>query len=144
MRQPCASYLAAMAIGEFTEVETTAPNGVPIRDYVATGLVEDARALFGRIGEMLAFFAELFGPYPFSEYGVVVPDAATGTAMENQTVSLFGRDMLEEGLADPSFEYGYIAHELAHQWFGDSVTPEQWQDIWRTRWLAGWIGPSRR
>lgn len=138
MRQPCASYLVAMVIGEFTEVKTTAPNGVPIRDYFAPGLVENARALFGRTGEMLAFFAGLFGPYPFDEYGVVVPDAETGTAMENQTMSLFGRDMLEEGLADPTFEYAYISHELAHQWFGNSVTPERWQDIWLNEGFASY------
>jgi aminopeptidase N len=137
-RKPCASYLVAMAIGEFTEVKTTAPNGVPIRDYYATGLVEDARALFGRTGEMLAFFADLFGPYPFDEYGVVVPDAETGTAMENQTASLFGRDMLEEGLADPTFEYAYISHELAHQWFGDSVSLKRWQDIWLNEGFASY------
>jgi aminopeptidase N len=138
MRQPCASYLAAMAIGEFTEVKTAVPNGVPIRDYYATGLVEDARGLFARTGEMLTFFAGLFGPYPFDEYGVVVPDAQTGTAMENQTMSLFGRDMLEEGLADPTFEYAYISHELAHQWFGNSVTPERWRDIWLNEGFASY------
>ncbi len=138
MRQPCASYLVALAIGEFTEMKMTAPKGVPIRDYFAPELAEDAASLFGRTGEMLTFFAQLFGPYPFDEYGVVVPDTETGTAMENQTMSLFGRDMLEEGLADPTFEYGYISHELAHQWFGDSVTPERWQDIWLSEGFASY------
>jgi aminopeptidase N len=136
MEQPCASYLAAMVIGEFVLDESTAPNGVPIRNYFATGLADDAREVFARTGEMLAFFAETFGPYPFEEYGVVLPDVTTGLAMENQTMSLFGRDLLEYGKAEWSFSYEYISHELAHQWFGDSVSPATWQDIWLNEGFA--------
>ena len=99
MRQPCASYLAAMAIGEFSEMRSRPrPTACLSATTSPPSLAGRRRGrLFARTGEMLAFFAELFGPYPFEEYGVVVPDAETGTAMENQTMSLFGRDMLREG-----------------------------------------------
>ena len=95
MQQPLASYLAAVSVDEYVLSESVAPNGVRIRDYFAAELAEEAKAAFARTGEVLAYFAELFGPYPFEEYGVVVPSVNTGAAMENQSLSLFGRDLLE-------------------------------------------------
>jgi aminopeptidase N len=74
---------------------------------------------------MLAFFSELFGHYPFDAYGIVIVDFPRDApaAMETQTLSQHGRD--EYSLS----EY-MIAHELAHQWFGNSVSLKNWQDIW--------------
>jgi aminopeptidase N len=140
MRQPCASCVAAVVIGELTLEETTAPNGVPIRNYFAPNLAEDAHIVFERTGEMLAFFDELFGPYPFEVYGVVVPDAEIETEMENQTMSLFGNDVADEARSDPTDKDWLVAHELAHQWFGNSVTIERWQDIWLSEGFATYAG----
>jgi hypothetical protein len=70
---------------------------------------------------MLAFFAERFGPYPFDAYGVLAHDVLTGFALETQTISLFDSRVAQEWT---------VAHELAHQWFGNSVTPATWSDIW--------------
>ena len=136
MRQPLANYLAAVAIGEFTVEEMVAPNGVAIRNYFDSELAEDAQEAFARTGEVLAYFSEVFGPYPFEAYGVVVPDVYTEAAMENQTLSLFGRDLLEGPMADATLGEIYLSHELAHQWFGDSVTLGKWQDIWLNEGFA--------
>ncbi len=136
MRQPLAGYLAAVSVDEYVIVESVAPNGVPIRDFFAKGLVEAAQAAFCRTGEVLSFFSELFGPYPFEAYGVVVPSVETGAAMENQTLSLFGRDVLEHRMSDPLVGAVYLSHELAHQWFGNSVTISGWQDIWLNEGFA--------
>jgi aminopeptidase N len=136
MRQPLASYLAAVTVGEYAVEESTAPNGVPIRNYFAPELVGEAKAMFAETGDVLAYYAELFGPYPFDTYGVVVPDVETGMAMENQTLSLFGRDMLERGMSDVTEAVFYLSHELAHQWFGNSLTVERWQDIWLNEGFA--------
>lgn len=136
MRQPLASYLAAVSVDEYVIVRSIAPNGVPIRDFYAKELAERAQAAFSRTGEVLAFYADLFGPYPFEEYGVVVPSVETGAAMENQTLSLFGRDILERRMSDPVVGAIFLSHELAHQWFGNSVSIDRWQDIWLNEGFA--------
>ncbi|MFH0917189.1 MAG: M1 family metallopeptidase [bacterium] len=136
MRQPLASYLAAVTIGKYEVQEMTAPNGVPIRNYFAPEVAEAAEAAFARTGEVMTFYADLFGAYPFEAYGVVVPDVDTGAAMENQTLALFGRDVLVKRMSDPILGAVYLSHELAHQWFGNSVTITRWKDIWLNEGFA--------
>jgi aminopeptidase N len=136
MRQPLASYLAAVSIGEYVLEESEAPNGVPIRNYLASELAGTAHDLFTPTEAMVAYFAEQFGPYPFEAYGVVVPLADTDAAMENQTMSLFGSDVLERLSSGATVRDVYLAHELAHQWFGDSVSITRWADIWLNEGFA--------
>jgi aminopeptidase N len=121
------SYLAAVYIAELERVAEEGPEGLPIRNYFPPDLPAAQTSAFRRTGEMIELFSELFGPYPFDVYGVVVMQERLGLAMENQTISVFGEDMLEERI---------VAHELAHQWFGDSVTPGRWQDIWLNEGFA--------
>ena len=144
MRQPLASYLAAVTVGKYVTEEKTLADGVVIRNYFASELAPAAEAVFADTGDALSFFENTFGPYPFDTYGAVVPNAATSTAMENQTLSLFGSDVLEK-MADPGEAEVYLSHELAHQWFGDSVTISRWQDIWLNEGFATyaswlWLG----
>jgi aminopeptidase N len=135
-KQPLASYLAAVTVGDYVVEKSTTSNGVPIRNYFARALSGQATTAFARTGEVLAYYADLFGPYPFEAYGVVVPTADTGAAMENQTLSLFGRDVLQRRLSDQTLGAVYLSHELAHQWFGDSVTITRWKDIWLNEGFA--------
>jgi aminopeptidase N len=140
MDRPMASYLAAVDVGKFTVDSSTSSGGVPIRNYFATDIASVARTTFSQTGEMIDYFVSLFGPYPFAAYGVAVPDGSTdGAAMENQTLSLFGRDVVEymnRRGTDPIERPTFISHELAHQWFGDSVTIETWNDIWLNEGFA--------
>jgi aminopeptidase N len=123
---PMATYLATVQIGRYDVIEQTgAP--VPVRT-LAPSRRDDAvlAATFGRQPEMLAFFSRLFGDYPFSSYTAVITDDELEIPLEAQGLSTFGRNFL-----DTDWEVvRLIAHELSHQWFGNSVTLQRWQDIW--------------
>ena len=129
-----ASYLATINIDELDVETMESANGIPIRNYYSTGLPADVRKPFARQGEMLDYFSELFGPYPFEVYGVFVMDTQFGAALENQTMSIFGMDMID--LDDVEGTELVVAHELAHQWFGDSVSVADWSDIWLNEGFA--------
>ncbi len=138
MEQPMANYVAAVNVGQFTLETSKSPEGVTIRDYFAPDLAAKAHAGFARTGEVIDYFASLFGPYPFPAYGVVAPDADTTGAMENQTLALFGQNFINVTMTDPKWGPIFLSHELAHQWFGDSVTIKQWDDIWLNEGFAGY------
>lgn len=124
---PLASYLATVNIARYKVETATGPNGLPIRNYFPPEIADRARAVFAPTAAMIAYFSSIFGPYPFEAYGVAVIDKNLGFAMETQTMSIFGRDIATQA---PARAEGVVAHELAHQWFGDSVSLETWQDIW--------------
>ena len=127
-RDPMASYLATVDIAEFDLETSKAENGIPIRNYYSSSLPEDVRKPFQRQGEMLVYFSDIFGPYPFEVYGALVMDTNFGAALENQTMSIFGRDMIDTEHVEGTEQV--VAHEMAHQWFGDSVSLADWRDIW--------------
>jgi aminopeptidase N len=132
---PLASYLVAVNIAEFVEERRQGPAGLPIRNFFPPTVADNARRVFAPTAEMIDYFDDLFGPFPFEAYGVVVADRDLGYALEHQTLSLFGRGVAS---ADPASVQTIVAHELAHQWFGDSVSPANWQDIWLNEGFASY------
>jgi aminopeptidase N len=122
---PQASYLSTASIGDF-ELRPTyySSSGVPIVDAVDSNLtasnLETTNASLGRQVEMIDFFESRFGDYPFNSFGSIVDDDSVGYALETQTRPVYSRQASE----------GTVAHELAHMWFGDAVSPRRWQDIW--------------
>ncbi|WP_101523107.1 M1 family metallopeptidase [Nocardioides houyundeii] len=135
------SYLATATIGNFKMQRSTTPGGVPVIDFLDRDLPAAKRARskasLALTGEMVAFFEERFGRYPFVSYGSIVDDNSVGYALETQTRSFFSRDA-DEATA---------AHELAHQWMGDHVGLRRWADIWLNEgWAeyATWLWTEAR
>ena len=124
---PMANYLVTVGVADFDIEEETGPNGLPVRNYFHTNISNSVRNDFDDQVAMLEFFESVFGPYPFEAYGVIVHDLDFGFALETQTLSVFGSGFTNETV---------VSHELAHQWFGNSVTLGNWQDIWLNEGFA--------
>lgn len=135
-RDPMASYLATVHVGDYVTRESKAADGTPIRNYFPADLVEDAQHDFGRVPEMMEFFSEKFGKYPFEVYGNIVMDTNLGgaAALETQTLPLYDRGIVDGKRGAESV----LVHELAHHWFGNSVSPSDWKDIWLNEGLASY------
>ncbi len=128
MDQPMASYLTTVHINDYDVERSTNSSGVPIRNYFLEDTPPEVRATFDDTGAMLDYVADLIAPYPFDAYGVVLLGDPAGWALETQTLSTFGMD----GASDPTV----VMHELAHSWFGNSISPATWQDIWLNEGFA--------
>ncbi|MFI6905092.1 M1 family metallopeptidase [Nonomuraea sp. NPDC050394] len=117
---PMASYLASVQIGRYQLGDL--PGEVPQRLAVPASAAMRARRALARQDRMMGVFTEWFGPYPFAEYAVVVTEDDLEIPVEAQGMSIFGPSQLAEERL--------VAHELAHQWFGNSLTLAHWRDIW--------------
>ncbi|MCX5392224.1 M1 family metallopeptidase [Streptomyces sp. NPDC006482] len=126
--EPMASYLATVAIGRYETTTATATGSLPVLTAAEPSVAARSAALRGEIPGILARQAERFGPYPFSAAGAIVTkDGTLGYALETQTRPVFPA---------ASFDRPTLVHELAHQWFGNSVTPATWQDLWLNEGFA--------
>ena len=123
--QPMATYLATVQIGRYDVVALDAGE-VPVSVAAPRDLHSRLGDTFGRQVDMLGCFVELFGDYPFDAYQVVVTEDDLEIPLESQGLSTFGCNFLT---ADWDAER-LVAHELAHQWFGNSLTVGAWKDIW--------------
>jgi len=124
-REPMATYLATVQIGRYVAREI-AGSPVPMTAVLPQRLVPAYDSAFGRQPEMLDFFARTFGPYPFSGYTVVITEDRLDIPLEAQGMSTFGSNFLTSRWDDVRL----VAHELSHQWFGNSLTLGSWRDIW--------------
>ncbi len=143
MDEPMTTYLATVAIGDYRIERTVTEGGIVIRNFFPPDSYDLAVSDFAPTADMLDYFTEIFGPYPFDEYGVVTVPEFIGGALETQTMSVFGMEAID---GQGSIE-SIVAHELAHQWFGNSVSPADWRDIWLNEGFATyaeWLWAAHR
>jgi aminopeptidase N len=124
--EPTSTYLITLQIGEYA-THRLAKTPVPMNAVLPQRLRKEFDYDFGRQPQMMKLFVKSFGPYPLSTgYTVVVTDDDLEIPLEAQGISIFGANHCD---GERSAER-LIAHELAHQWFGNSVTARRWRDIW--------------
>ncbi|MCD4524295.1 M1 family metallopeptidase [Nocardioides sp. cx-173] len=128
-RDPMATYLAMVAVGRFKVYRSTARSitgrKVPVWTF-ADPRHDVPLAVRRALPRVMRFEERLFGPYPFTSTGMVVDDADVGYALETQTRPFYPFDV----------DAGTLVHEMAHQWYGNSVGFRDWHDIWLAEGFA--------
>ncbi|WP_028643897.1 M1 family metallopeptidase [Nocardioides sp. URHA0020] len=127
--EPAASYLVTVAIGDLEMTRDRSASGVPITYWTPPGrddLLSDLR----QAPRGLAWLEKRLGPFPFDSLGFLIVDSESG--METQTMITLG-DTAYATSTD------VLVHEMAHQWYGDQVTPVDWRDVWMNEGMAMFI-----
>ncbi|MFL5625035.1 MAG: M1 family aminopeptidase [Ktedonobacteraceae bacterium] len=133
---PHAAYLISLVVGDFAVIENTY-HGKPVNYYVRHDRKDDAHFYMGKTPEMMRFFSEYTGvEYPYDKYAQTVVELYTG-AMEHTTATTHSFALLLDERAALDYDYvPVVAHELAHQWFGDLVTCRDWPNGWLNEGFA--------
>ncbi|MGW8064994.1 M1 family metallopeptidase [Streptomyces ziwulingensis] len=125
--EPMSSHVVTVAVGDWETDRSTTGDGLPVYTAVDPQQAEASRAVLKRIPEVMEWAQENFGPYPFSSTGAIVDRVEdAGYALETQNRPYF------PGAPDTVL----LVHELAHQWYGNSVSPKTWRDMWLNEGFA--------
>ena len=139
---PLSSYLLAIAVGPFAIVDAGVAGEVPLRAIVLAGDADRAGVVSAKAPEMIAALeAYVASPLPWPKLDFVAVPHLFG-AMENPGLITFDRDSLVGDVRSPRFARHFVriaGHELAHMWFGNSVTPAWWDDLWLAEAFAQWM-----
>ena len=141
---PIPPYCMVIAVGEFALLQPDQSEGTPISYYVPQSDKDVAVKGFGAASPSLKFFSETVAPYPYDKLALIVGATRFG-GMENSSAIVFSNDLFTPRVnSDPisrvfnvrSGLVSVIAHEIAHQWFGDSLTESTWADLWLSEGFA--------
>ena len=135
-RQPMATQVIQLAVGDFEVTTPGAHPNVIVRDVTPRRLTAEFRPKLAVALGHLAWMEARVGAYPFDSYGTLVVEADLGFALETQTLSIMNTTWFRDnpqGVWDP-----VMLHELAHMWFGNSVSLWEWSDLWLSEGHASW------
>ncbi|TDU75582.1 MULTISPECIES: M1 family metallopeptidase [unclassified Streptomyces] len=135
---PMATELAQVSIGDSAVVAGTGPHGLPLRHVVPAADRQRLEPWLTKTAGHVQWMEQRVGRYPFENYGVLIARAKTGFELETQTLSLFENGLFSGAGYPEWYVEAVMVHELAHQWFGDSVTPRTWSDLWLNEGHATW------
>lgn len=138
LAHPMATELAQVSIGRSAVLHRTGPHGLPIRDVVPRADRRRLAPWLAKTPAQMAWLERRLGRYPFENYGLLMAHATTGFELETQTLSMFERDLFASGGQPSWYKESVMVHELTHQWFGDSVSPRRWDDLWLNEAHATW------
>jgi aminopeptidase N len=130
--EPAASYLVTIAIGHFTKSKATGPHHLPITYWTPTGRPGIARKV-GYAPKAVRYLEHKVGRYPFPTLGILV--VPSDSAMETQSMVTLGNTKY-------TLSRDTITHEIAHQWYGDTVTPNDWSDLWMNEGMATYLAEA--
>ncbi len=134
-RQPMATQVAQIAVGDYTIASRGRVGRVVVRDVVPRRLADRWLPKLEVAASQLRWMRRRVGPYPFDRFGSLAVDRPFGEALEAQTLALYGAPVMTGSVADRD---SVMLHELAHQWFGDDVAIASWDDLWLSEGHATW------
>ncbi len=135
---PHTTYLITLVVGKFDVVRDEPWRGKPIVNYLPVGKGADSERSFGKTRAMLDFFSDRIGvPYPYEKYAHVVVEQFSSGGMENTSATTLNDYTVHDERAHLDFRSdGLVAHELAHQWYGDLITCRDWSHLWLNEGFA--------
>jgi aminopeptidase N len=140
---PIPPYCMIIAVGQFARLEPTERSPTPLSYYVPGSDKAVAMKGFAPSIPSVEYFSEIVAPYPYEKLAMIVGSTQFG-GMENSSAIVFTSTMfnpkptpkISKRFGIPTGTVGLIAHEIAHQWFGDSVTESTWADLWLSEGFA--------